>query len=171
MNSGSDKTAVLIDAHPEVIESFYRAVGAGFPALAIVRSTGFLTAPELRRYCGEQGGSCDFDVLLLEKDDACPGTLESLADSPYPDGVSRFASAAGPLEGELVALWERVLDFVPVGVLDDFVDLGGDSLGAVEIAAVISRRWGADLALIDLVDASTIRNLARILESRPNVKP
>ncbi len=41
----------------------------------------------------------------------------------------------------MVAIWERVLKVQPIGIRDNFVELGGDSLAAAEVLAGIENRW------------------------------
>jgi thioesterase domain-containing protein len=64
------------------------------------------------------------------------------------------------LETELVSFWEDLLQTRPIGVTDDFFDLGGHSLLVVRLAARIRERWGRSLALSDLLLGSTIEELA-----------
>ncbi len=67
------------------------------------------------------------------------------------------------VEATLVALWEELLGTRPVGVRHDFFELGGDSLLAVELFALIEQRTGRYLPLSEFVGASTIELLARKL--------
>jgi amino acid adenylation domain-containing protein len=54
------------------------------------------------------------------------------------------------LEREVAGLFSRVLKYAPVGRLDDFFLLGGDSLSLVELQLLARERFGQDLpALID----------------------
>ena len=55
-------------------------------------------------------------------------------------------------EAALARLWAEVLELDAVGVLDDFFDLGGDSLLAVELLARAESDLGMELALEDLFD-------------------
>ena len=66
-----------------------------------------------------------------------------------------IASAfAGPDEA-LRAIWEDVLG-VPVGLDDDFVELGGDSLRAFQIIARVREEVGIELSVLHLFEARTI---------------
>ena len=156
----------LIREHAEVIECRYAAASPGGNAIVAVRTTGFLSGPELRRYCHERGAPAYFDVLVTDGEldtDCSPAELRSLAGSAPPGAYSKFAAPEGAVEAQLTEIWARLLEFAPVGVLDDFVDLGGDSLIALEITVEVFRHWGRDLSLVDLADASYIRNLAQMI--------
>lgn len=62
-------------------------------------------------------------------------------------------------ERRLVEIWERALRVSPIGIHDDFFDLGGDSLLAVRILAALN----SDLPLAALIEAPTIAKLADVL--------
>jgi acyl carrier protein len=156
---------LVIKEHPEVVESVLAQM-PGRRALAVVRSTGYLTGAELRRHCCLHSGTGHFDVLLV---DSVPSTEEVLADpaafaARSESAVfSEFAQPEDQLEADLLVIWERVLACEPISVLDDFVDIGGESLDAVQVAAEISQRWEVSLSLADLLDASSIRGLAKLI--------
>jgi aspartate racemase len=69
------------------------------------------------------------------------------------------------LERNLTHVWERILRISPVGVHDNFFDLGGSSLLAVSVIAELNSRLGHDLPLVSLIEAPTIAELARRLRS------
>lgn len=86
-----------------------------------------------------------------------------LADAPRLRNVtSAFAAPGTPLEHDLAALWRELLGVDAVGVDDDFVELGGDSLLSVRLLQQI-RRLGYETALDDLLASPTIRGLAATL--------
>ncbi|HMB53784.1 MAG TPA: beta-ketoacyl synthase N-terminal-like domain-containing protein [Thermoanaerobaculia bacterium] len=70
-----------------------------------------------------------------------------------------------PLEAQLAAAWHELLGGDPIGVDDDFFDLGGSSLLAVRLAARLGDRLGVDLDPHDLIDHSTVARLAARLEA------
>ncbi|MBW8877596.1 MAG: amino acid adenylation domain-containing protein [Acidobacteria bacterium] len=67
---------------------------------------------------------------------------------------------AGPIESRLQAIWERILGVSPVGVTDDFFELGGQSFDAIRIFALIKEELGTSYSLSDMWRARTIRELA-----------
>jgi amino acid adenylation domain-containing protein len=70
------------------------------------------------------------------------------------------------LERELVIRWESLLGVAPIGVQDDFFDLGGDSLDAAHLLAGLADGPHAGVADDAVLRASTIEDLARRLEGR-----
>jgi len=164
----SAPVAEAVAQHSEVVESLYVAGSVGARPLVVVRPMGFLTAAELRRHCRELGVAAEFDVLFIDEtqavDTAAPDAAWLTANAA-PDALSLFEAPDGEIETQLVAVWERILDFTPISVHDDFVDVGGDSLSAMEIAVAIAQRWDVNLSLVDLVDASSVRNLSELVRA------
>src|SRR5579862_773297 len=80
---------------------------------------------------------------------------------------------AGDPQSDLAAalrpVFERVLRCRPVREDDDFFDLGGDSLMAIELMLSIKQETGHDLPMTAIYDASSPRSLAGLLlaEARP----
>jgi len=67
------------------------------------------------------------------------------------------------LEEDLAQVWEEVLEVRPVGIRDNFFDLGGYSLLAVRVFAEIARRHGRSLPLAAIFRAPTVEQLAVLL--------
>jgi thioesterase domain-containing protein/acyl carrier protein len=64
------------------------------------------------------------------------------------------------MESQLVTIWERLLKVSPIGVRDDFFELGGDSLISVSLFVEIENQFGIELPLSALVGSPTIEKLA-----------
>ena len=67
------------------------------------------------------------------------------------------------MEERLVAIWEDLTASGPVGIDDDFFELGGNSLLAARLFAEIHKTLGKNLPLETLVSAPTIEQLAAIV--------
>lgn len=65
-----------------------------------------------------------------------------------------------PEEDLVRGVWERILGVSPIGPDDDFFDLGGSSLMAVQVIQEISDRLGLDLPMSALFQAPTVAGLA-----------
>ncbi|MCA9715212.1 MAG: hypothetical protein KC468_11075, partial [Myxococcales bacterium] len=68
------------------------------------------------------------------------------------------------LERALAGLWCELLGHDRVGVHDDFFELGGDSLLAVQAMARLPARVGVELPVRALLERPTIHELARRVE-------
>lgn len=68
------------------------------------------------------------------------------------------------MERVLVGIWEELLGRRPIGVMDNFFALGGQSLAAVRLFAQLHKVTGRHLPMVTLFEAPTIKGLARIIE-------
>jgi thioesterase domain-containing protein/acyl carrier protein len=67
------------------------------------------------------------------------------------------------VESQLVKLWEAVFDKRLVGIEDDFFELGGTSLLATRLFAQIEERFKLRIPLVTLLQAPTIKKLAKLI--------
>jgi len=63
----------------------------------------------------------------------------------------------------LKQIWEKTLGVSTIGVDDDFVELGGDSIKAIMIQTSVSETFDMDLSLAVLFRHSTISSLAKLM--------
>ena len=66
-------------------------------------------------------------------------------------------------EKELVGIWENMLGVSPVGVRDDFFDVGGHSLLAVRLLSAIEEKTGHRVSLAALLQGRTIEYVANTI--------
>jgi acyl carrier protein len=69
------------------------------------------------------------------------------------------------IERILVGLWSETVGVERIGVEDDFFDLGGNSLFAVQLVARISHRFSIDVSAALLFDSRDVRTLAAAIET------
>ena len=104
--------------------------------------------------------------------DAIPLTANGKLDKaalPAPDGHLRtvdaaFVAARTDIEVALVEVWEDVLGVQGIGIKDNYFDLGGDSIMAIQIVARSQQR-GIELTLAQLFETLTVEALARLVSS------
>jgi len=105
-------------------------------------------------------------VVLDELPRSVDGNLD-LSALPSPEGrqflQNSFIAPRNTLEMLLVKTWETVLDVRPIGVTDNFFDLGGQSLLAIHLFARIEKVFGKKLPLTALFQAPTVEQLAGLL--------
>ena len=77
-----------------------------------------------------------------------------------PSMPSAYRPPADPLEEELVARWEAVIGVGPIGIDDDFFELGGDSLGAMRMLLEVGEAFDLAAPPELLARAPTIALLA-----------
>lgn len=77
-----------------------------------------------------------------------------------PELESIMEAPRNELEKELTKIWEDIMDIRPIGVRDNFFDLGGHSLTAFRLFSRIHKEFGATLPITTLLDSPTIENIA-----------
>ena len=83
---------------------------------------------------------------------APPTTRPALAGPPV--------APRTPLEAMLTRIWTEVLELGEIGVLDDFLELGGDSLRAGQIVARVRAEVDVPISEATLFDAPTVEAMA-----------
>ena len=86
---------------------------------------------------------------------------------PSTEGPTRSQAYVGPrssIESSIADVWKDVLDLDVVGVHDHFLEVGGDSLRATQVAARLRDVLECDVPLRDLFDAGTVSELASAIE-------
>ncbi|MFY1632283.1 amino acid adenylation domain-containing protein [Solwaraspora sp. WMMB335] len=73
---------------------------------------------------------------------------------------NRPVPASDPVQTVLVEVWESILGTQPIGVHDDFFDLGGQSFAALRATALAARRLGRPVPLAALLQERTVARLA-----------
>jgi len=106
----------------------------------------------------------------LERLPLTPNGKLDRAALPPPEAVRGDGAYLAPrdaLELRLARLWEEVLGAGPVGVRDDFFDLGGHSLDALRLLAGVERIAGRRLSMAELVAGPTVERIASALRGEP----
>ena len=92
--------------------------------------------------------------------------------TPDPSQLSEvnFVPPRNALEQNLVKIWEEVLEIFPIGVRDNFFEIGGHSLLAAPLMARIHEKFGKSLSLATLFQGPTIEQLAIVLLQQQDVQ-
>jgi len=91
-----------------------------------------------------------------------------------PEAAGAYLAPSSELETGLAAIWSKLLGVEPVGVHDNFFQLGGSSLLAVRLFTEIGEQFEQALPITTLLTAPTIERLAAVVERRdsaPVVSP
>ena len=115
---------------------------------------------------------CPVSYLVLEALPYNPNGKIDRQALPEPTSVELSHSAASlpldrqpkdALEVQLAVIWANVLHVSQIGRDDNFFELGGNSLSAVRLFSRLERMYERSLPLATLVEAPTIRELAKVL--------
>jgi amino acid adenylation domain-containing protein len=142
-------------------------------AYLVYSGSGSMTVSEVRSQLASRlPGYMIPTVMMVLKD--IPVTASGKVDRralPAPD-ASRpelevaFQPPRTQVEAQLVAIWSDILGIEPLGIEDNFFDLGGSSLHATRILARIADRFQVSLAQNDFFNRPTIEGLAAIAAER-----
>ena len=136
-------------------------------AVAAVELSEYVSGPILRnhvrRELGEDSGLAG--VLIVERMPMTGGAVDAgyLASAVAEGRCILFEDPRDDVERRLTAIWSAQMDVPAVGVNDDFLELGGDSLSALGILAAIETEFGRPLDVYDFMSAASVRQLAEIL--------
>jgi acyl carrier protein len=89
--------------------------------------------------------------------------LKALADAPAPD--ADLGSA--PVNAEVAQIWRTLLREEEIAAGDDFFDLGGNSLLAMQAIVRVRRRFGIDIPIRAIFDHSTLAEFSKAVEAAP----
>jgi acyl carrier protein len=78
-----------------------------------------------------------------------------------PELQEAFVSPRNEVEETLAEIWSQVLDIQPVGIHDNFFNLGGHSIMATQIIARAHSKMGVELPLISIFESPTIAEMGK----------
>ncbi|MBM3522520.1 MAG: SDR family NAD(P)-dependent oxidoreductase, partial [Alphaproteobacteria bacterium] len=144
----------------EALEIFGRVLSQRVPNIVVsVREL-----PAMLRL-SERGGTPPAAPATGSDDDAGSGG----------DGRERltatFAAPATDQERSLVEAWQQVLGFTPIGVNDDFFELGGDSLLALRLAGRLRPILRYEIGPRLILENPTIAALCRAIAPKESAPP
>jgi amino acid adenylation domain-containing protein len=82
------------------------------------------------------------------------------------ESADSFVPPGDKLESQLIEIWEEFLKIKPIGITDNFFDLGGDSLLAMSLFVKIETVCQTNLPLSAIFQAPNIAALAQVLRSQ-----
>ncbi len=147
---------------------------ANEPAVDMLDKTAF--AAELRDYLQQQlpAYMVPSSFTVLDKLPLTPNGKINRKALPEPDAQRRGNAYQPPrdtVELQLAQIWEELLKTHPVGISDNFFDIGGHSLLAVRLVAQIEQKFNQHISLSTLFHHGTIEDIAKILRQQSERRP
>lgn len=158
-----------LSAHPGVRRAQTAIVrhGERDVVVAAVELSEYLSGPILRNHVRrELGEGCGLaGVLIMERLPEPDDTDDAgyLAAAVADGQCALFEEPRDELERRLAAIWSEQMEVRPVGVTDDFLELGGDSLSALGIISAVEAEFGRSLDVFEFMSAASVRQLAEAL--------
>jgi acyl carrier protein len=79
-----------------------------------------------------------------------------------------FAAGRTPAEKQLSQIWADILELDEVGIHDNFLDLGGNSLAATRIVSQVFASFQIQVPLRSLFQSPTVAEMAAVIAEHEN---
>ncbi len=79
--------------------------------------------------------------------------------------TAEYVAARDPIEKVLARIWSGVLGIDGLGVHDDFLELGGDSLESIRIINQVTQVFGVGISMSEFFEALTIAEMAALIRA------
>ncbi|MBD2771550.1 non-ribosomal peptide synthetase [Iningainema tapete] len=181
INRGGEKISprevdeVLLD-HPAIAQAVtfaapHTLLGEDVAAAVVLRQGASATELEIKEFAAARLADFKVPRVVLFLDEIPTGATGKLhriglaqklgltasnPTSPRPI----FTPPRTPLEEELAKIWSVVLQVEPVGIHDNFFQLGGDSILATQILNRVREAVQVDLSLLVFFQQPTVANIA-----------
>jgi acyl carrier protein len=131
----------------EGVEAFERILATRAAAAQIINSTGDLQA------------RLDQWVSLSVPAERAPATLY-----PRPHLANPYVAPTNETEQRIAEVWQTILGVEQVGIHDNFLELGGNSLIGTQVISRLRQAFDLNLPLTILFEAPTVAELAVAIE-------
>lgn len=85
--------------------------------------------------------------------------------SDRPPARTPFVEPRTPDETAVASIFETTTGVTPIGAVDDFFEMGGHSLLAAQLVALVGERFGVELAIEAVFDLRTVEAIAQAIPS------
>ncbi len=165
--------------HPAILQAVAFALpdvklGEDVAAAVVLKPGASLSEREVREFAASR--LADFKaprrVVILDEIPKGPtGKLQriglaeklGLGFSSAPNTRPEYIAPRTRIEEQLVELWTEVLRVDVIGVQDNFLDIGGDSILASRLISRIRDDFGMDIPIIDFFDKGTPAEMASMI--------
>ncbi|MCP3738294.1 amino acid adenylation domain-containing protein [Rossellomorea sp. BNER] len=127
-----------------------------------------ISSNELKMFIGQKLPDYMIPSFVMEIEEM-PLTSNGKVDRralPKPDGIEAQGEYVAPvteIEKKLVRIWQQVLDVNKIGVNHHFFEMGGDSIKAIQVAAMLQKE-GCILSVNHLFREPTIQKVIPYIE-------
>ncbi|MDQ7808728.1 SDR family NAD(P)-dependent oxidoreductase [Amycolatopsis sp. A133] len=158
--------AAAWDTWPGTLERLDARFGASMAKHAMTRAQALTAFDHLTAHAGPA-----VIVAAGGLDERLPGTAKPAAQPtadrfPRPDLPQPYTPPMTATERGLAEVWSSVLGVEPVGTRDNFFDLNGNSLLALQMLALVKERFGVAIPTVTLFELPTVQALAATLDDQ-----
>ena len=144
-------------------------MGENVAAAVVLKENAAATENEIREFASQR--LADFkvpnQVVIVEEIPKGPtGKLQriGLADKLASQLQTDFVAPTNQVEKQLVEIWKDMLRVNQVGILDNFFVIGGDSIRAASMIAVVEQHFNKEIPLDLFLRSPTIDTIAGLLQ-------
>jgi len=106
------------------------------------------------------------------------GLADKLGLTASEPATAEFVAPTTPIEEKLAAIWSEVLNISPVGIHDNFFQLGGDSILVAQVIARVRAVLQIELSFLIFFETPTVAAIAKHVETadktvaaQPSIQP
>jgi len=167
----------ILTQHPAVAETAIalRQDERGNPSLVaylVLQPEQTLTSSQVRHFLAQKLPSYMIPsaLMVLDKLPLTPNGKINRRALPAPDWSQRhpeqtYIAPRTPFEEVIAGIWTQVLGVQPVGIEDNFFDLGGHSLSATQVISRLRNVFHLELPLRTLFESPTVASLADSIQA------
>ena len=167
---------VLLMEHPEIKESAVVAWDNGeaekqLVAYVVPRSEPPPTATEILSFLRTRLPEymVPTDLVFLKTLPQANGKIHRRSlprpDRSRPNLAQSYTPPTSEIDRQVVDIWEAILDVHPIGIHDNFFDLGGHSLAATRIVSAVIKTFLVDIPLAILFNSPTVADMAAAISA------
>lgn len=138
-------------APDEGVQAFLRILEAGLPHVAVCTT-------DLQTGLQE-------NVPAVAEKELAPRPASVRATHPRPPSNIPYVAPRTETEETIAGMWQDLLGVAPIGVNDNFLEVGGHSLLAVQMISQLRTDFEVEVSVQTLFDLPTIASLAERIES------
>lgn len=104
-------------------------------------------------------------IPLTERGKRDDRALKALADDKavQKEGGSETPEKVSKTEDKIIQIWKKTLQRNNISILDDFFEIGGDSLALIQVYSGLEKEFPSVYTVQDLFDNRTVKSLAKLI--------
>lgn len=104
--------------------------------------------------------------LSIDDDSTTQVLTGSSVASDRPDLETPYQEPLSENQKKMCMEWEKALGFSPVGINDNFFDLGGHSLIAAALVNYVRQEYKVEVTLVELLEGPTVAKVVDLVETK-----
>jgi len=105
--------------------------------------------------------------VLRQQEEVLPNA-PPIALHDRPALVTAYVPPTDHVQNVIIAVWQELLGVSPIGIHDNFFDLGGNSLVGLKVISRLKTELGCDIPVVRLFESPTVSDFAQRLQQEPD---